>query len=225
MVTPDALFTLFGMSTSFLFIFYLTSFQTLFLCFVFVDHLFLAHSVTFFSCCGFIYVYLRNTAEEAHETMKWCVWWFLVFTCISQVFMAMSTGWRSCSTRKIRRSFKWRSRIKPNLVMEQKLAVELYWQTTHFVFSFWYNRSYDSPGQAETANSCGLCPLSTRAFRCRKKANRMPVWPRTLSTRPYIASKSPAAKIIRISTLLRPLFTCRIFRKAIDKRCVRYKTI
>ena len=88
--------------------------------------------------------------EEAHETMKWCVWWFLVFTCISQVFMAMSTGWRSCSTRKIRRSFKWRSRIKPNLVMEQKLAVELYWQTTHFVFSFWYNRSYDSPGQAET---------------------------------------------------------------------------
>lgn len=65
-----------------------------------------------------------------------------------------------------------------------------------------------------TANSCELCRLSTRASRCPKKDNRMPVWPRTLSTRLFIASRSPAARIIRISTPLHLLSICRIFRKS-----------
>ena len=65
--------------------------------------------------------------------------------------MAMTTGWRSCSTIQVRHSFKWQSRIKLNLVMEQKLVVVVkFVERLILCFILRCNRSYDSPGQAET---------------------------------------------------------------------------
>lgn len=82
-----------------------------------------------------------------------------------------------------------------------------------FIFSFLVQRWLTWTNWNSMANSYEPCPPSTRAFRCPKKASRMPVWPRTLSTRLFIVSRSPAAKTTRIFILLHPLSICRIFRK------------
>lgn len=87
---------------------------------------------------------------------------------------------------------------------------------SEFIFIYLYFHSFQQwltwTSWNSMVSSWGLCHLSTRASRCPKKVNLMLVWPRTLSTRLFIVSRNPAAKIIKISTPLHPRSTCRIFR-------------